>query len=252
MPMPWRNVDENLPPHNPDTPPDSHDPAGSCPRCGRVSNFSIEATVPVTFSVGGYVVTGYGAQERIDVQRASVLECSGCHERVVVIEDKYVGNQREAKADGFTTGGTINYRGIWWWPPPGVADLDASIPNEIADAYREGVRAMWAQAPRAAAVMFRRTLEAIVKISGSPAAQTAAKQNLASGLTVMADEGALDRNLAEWAKEIRVVANSGAHFDLVDDVTPEEAENLSRLLRGLFQYLYEMPARISRSRTSPP
>jgi Domain of unknown function (DUF4145) len=66
----------------------------------------------------------------------------------------------------------------------------------------------------------------------------------------MADEGALDRNLAEWAKEIRLVANVGAHFDSVDDVSPEEAENLSRLLRELLRYLYEMPARIGRSRAS--
>jgi Domain of unknown function (DUF4145) len=241
--------DGYTPKHNPDTPPDSSDPAGPCPRCGRVSNFSIEGTVGVTFAGGSYTIGPGGHQERIDSQQAAVLECSGCHERIVVIEDKYVGNERAV--EGFRGGGTINYRGVWWWPPPGVADLDASIPDKIADAYREGIRAMWAQAPRAAAVMFRRTLEAIVKTSGSTTAQDAAtKKNLASGLSVMADEGALDRSLAEWAKEIRIVANVGAHFDPVDDVTPEEAENLSRLLRELLRYLYEMPARISRTRST--
>jgi len=30
-------------------------------------------------------------------------------------------------------GGTINYRGVWWWPPPGVADLDASIPDKLGE-----------------------------------------------------------------------------------------------------------------------
>ncbi len=172
--------------------------------------------------------------------------CSGCKECIVVVENKYIGDHRVA--EGMHYGGTINYRGVWWWPPPAVADLDASIPEQAAEAYREGVRAMWASAPRAAAVMFRRTPEAIVKTTGSEAAKAAAKQNLASGLSVMADEGALDRSLAEWAKEIRIVGNVGGHFDLGDDVTPEEAANLSKLLRELMRYLYEMPAQIVRSR----
>lgn len=234
------------PTRNPDSPPDSTDPAGPCPRCGRVSNFSVEGTAPVTFG-GGYSVTYEGRQERIDVQRASILECSGCRARIVVIEDKYVDDRRAV--DGHA-GGTINYRGVWWWPPPGVADLDAAVPHDIADAYQEGVRAMWAQAPRAAVVMFRRTLEAIVKTTGSETAKSAAKTNLAAGLKVMADEGTLDRSLAEWATEIRTVGNAGGHFDPADDVERDEAENLSRLLREVLRFLYEMPARIRRTKGS--
>lgn len=34
---------------NPDTPPDSWDPTGVCPRCGRTSNFRSLASLPVTF-----------------------------------------------------------------------------------------------------------------------------------------------------------------------------------------------------------
>jgi hypothetical protein len=36
---------------NPDTPPDSWDPAGICPRCGRASNFRSLGSVPVTFDL---------------------------------------------------------------------------------------------------------------------------------------------------------------------------------------------------------
>lgn len=244
MPVPFARFD---PPRNPDTPPDTSDPAGPCPRCGRVSNFSVEGYSPVTFEGGVYEMAD-GTHERVDCERAAILECQGCHERVVVIEEKWVDNERWDS--GLRHGGTINYRGVWWWPPPGVADLDPSIPTEIADAYREGVRAMWAKAPRAAAVMFRRTLEAIVKTSGSDAAKAAAGKNLATGLSVMADEGALDRSLAEWAKEVRLGGNLGGHFDVNDDVTPEEADNLARLLREILRYLYEMPARVRRSRNA--
>jgi hypothetical protein len=187
-------------------------------------------------------------QERIDVEQAAILECHGCRTRTVVIEEKYVSDHRVK--DGGNPGGTINYRGVWWWPPPGVADLDVSIPTEVADAFREGVRAMSAQAPHAAAVMFRRTLEAIVKTTGSaPAKSAAEKTNLATGLKVMADEGALDKSLAEWAKTVRIVANFGAHYDVsAEDITMDEAEDLSRLVREMLRFLYEMPARVSRSR----
>jgi hypothetical protein len=64
----------------------------------------------------------------------------------------------------------------------------------------------------------------------------------------MADEGALDRNLAEWAREIRIAGNAGAHFDPAAPVSADEADDLARLLRALIEYLYEMPARIRRSR----
>jgi hypothetical protein len=99
--------------------------------------------------------------------------------------------------------------------------------------------------------MFRRTLEAIVKTSGSDAAKAAAEQNLAAGLSTMAEEGALNPSLAEWATEIRIVGNVGGHFDAsAVDVSASEAEDLSRLLRELLRYLYEMPAGVRRSRGS--
>jgi hypothetical protein len=105
-----------------------------------------------------------------------------------------------------------------------------------------------AQAPRGAAVMLRVALETIVSMSGSQAAKDAGRKNLASGLGVMADEGALDRNLASWAREIRTVGNAGAHHRADDRVTQDEAADLGRLTRQLMHYIYELPAQIRRSR----
>jgi hypothetical protein len=96
--------------------------------------------------------------------------------------------------------------------------------------------------------MFRRTLEALVVDRGGAGAQGAAKRNLASALSELASEGVLDRNLAEWAKEIRVVGNVGAHFDPQQSVDQGEAENLSRLTRQILHYVYELPASIRRTR----
>src|SRR6266540_1232247 len=62
--------DDYTPKRDPDTPPDSSDPTGPCPRCGRVSNFSVEGSAPVTFLTGVHVMTQEGRTERDDLQRA--------------------------------------------------------------------------------------------------------------------------------------------------------------------------------------
>jgi len=97
--------------------------------------------------------------------------------------------------------------------------------------------------------MFRRSLEAIIREKGSPAAVKALEDvNLAKGLRVMADEKALDPSLADWAKELRLAGNAGGHYDPMNDVTPDEAEVASKLLRSILTYLYEMPAKLRRAR----
>jgi hypothetical protein len=52
----------------------------------------------------------------------------------------------------------------------------------------------------------------------------------------------------EWAKELRLAGNVGGHFDPIDDVTLQEAEGLSKLLRSVLVYLYEVPAKLRRAR----
>ena len=65
----------------------------------------------------------------------------------------------------------------------------------------------------------------------------------------MAAEHTLDPNLAQWAAELRLVGNLGGHFDALDDVQMDQAEEMSRLASGLFNYLYEMPAKLAHSRS---
>jgi hypothetical protein len=65
----------------------------------------------------------------------------------------------------------------------------------------------------------------------------------------MADDHDLDGSLAEWAKEIRLTANAGAHFDPMEDVSQQEAEDLAHLTRQLLHYVFEMPAKLQRARS---
>lgn len=231
-------------PINPDKPPDSGDPSGPCPRCGRTSNFRVAGSYPLTYG-GGYSITADGHHEPNVLEQVTALYCYGCQHGVAVVEEQTIGGIPKRLGG---RSGTVSWRGFHWWPPAMTAALDDSIPHNIQGAFTEGAKCLSIRASRAAAVMFRRTLEAVVRDKGSSQAVSALSKSLANALKVMADEGTLDASLAEWAKEIRLAGNVGGHFDPVKDVTVEEAESLAQLLQSIFEYLYEAPARIQRAR----
>ena len=146
------DTEHDLP--DPDSLPDSSDPNGPCPRCGRVANFEIYGSHSVTFDKGGYAV-GPAGHERIDRERVSVLECSGCHDRIVVIEALLPG------------AGVVRWRGFHWWPPPGGGNLGTAVPAAVAAAYGEGMRCLSANGPNGAVAMFRTAMSLIVDEKGS-------------------------------------------------------------------------------------
>jgi Domain of unknown function (DUF4145) len=235
---------------NPDTPPDSADPTGICPRCGRNSNFRA-ITEPIPITAGNTVgILPDGTQEPEVLERVSVFYCMGCGEGTVVVEEEWIG-QLPVRASGRRSGGRIRYHGIHWWPPVAVAGIGEAVPAAIRECFSEGLRCLSSNAPRGAAVMFRRTLEAVVRDKGSAIAVKAMEDGvLADGLRVMAAEHSITPALAEWAKELRLAGNVGGHYDPMDDVTPDEADGLSKLLRQLLIYLYEVGAQIKRARQS--
>ncbi len=163
----------------------------------------------------------------------------GCNESIVVVE-RMVRPQNQTQP--------ALYEGIHWWPLPGSTDLDADIPSEVASAYSEGMRALSVKAARAAVVMFRGMLAQLVADKGSAAAQ--AKHTLYDKLNQMSADGSLHPSLAEWAKEIRLIGNAAAHPDALDPVSDVEAAELGRLCRQLLNVIYEVPARIVRSRAA--
>jgi hypothetical protein len=110
------------------------------------------------------------------------------------------------------------------------------------------MRALSVDCPRAAAVMFRAMLGAIVLDKGSEDAQQAG--SLFKQLKRMAEEQTLHPSLVDWAAQIRLVGNAGAHPEDLDPVTLAEAQDLARLCRQLLTVVYELPAQIRRARAS--
>lgn len=227
--------------------PDSTSPYGPCPRCGRLSNFTIKGNAAVTYD-GGTMGTGGMERELTYDEQLTVLQCQGCDQNVVVIEEQYVGGRRTR--DGGTRSGAIEWRGVHWWPRPGMRTGNPDVPAAVGEAVAEATRCLAVQTPRAAAVMFRGALGQIVVDRGS--AEARKMPNLAHQLKAMADEHSLDETLADWADHLRTLGNAGAHPNELEPVTMDEAHELASLMTALIDYLYVMPAKVRRARQARP
>lgn len=228
----------NGPAPDPDSLPDSTDPNGPCPRCGRVAHFSAVGTADVTFRKDGIRAANRdGSFSRLSTQRASILECSGCGDRIVVIEDQLHDGSREAQT------GRISWEGIHWWPTPGDGSFGKEVPTKLAESYREGMRCLSAGAPNGAVAMFRTAMTWMVDDKGSPEAK--AKGDLKDKVKQMVADGGLTATIGGWVDHVRLYGNAGVHPDLFGDVSLEEAKDVSGLVATLIELLYVTPARIA-------
>lgn len=250
-PKPKGERGETLPASNPDTPPDSTDPTGVCPRCGERSSFEIGPSHPVSFDGSLRVMSAAagGASIPKELDQATILLCRNCKQGIVVVEEEWIGDH--PAREGIGSGGTVTWRGIHWWPAPSAADLDESIPLGLREAFTEGIRAHGAKAPHAAAVMFRRAVEGIVRDKGNPeAVKQLDNGDLPGALLHMNKAGILDKTLYEWTLEIRALGNTGGHFDAFENVSIEQSQQLVNAVRAVLRYAYEEPARMQRVRES--
>lgn len=219
-------------------PPDSDRPSGSCPRCGKQSSFEHIHSLPLTFDGGHIVGHGGEANQRTFTERITLLICRHCTQGVLVLEEQWIGESRAIERVG---GGAVSWRGFHWWPLAG-AQLHIAVPESIKSAYNEGVIALAANCPRAAAVMARRSLEAIADDKGETSGQLAAR------LANLAAKGLLHPSLVEWAKEVRLVGNLGAHFDPIDTVELADARQLLAFIKELLNFLYVLPWELNQRR----
>lgn len=126
---------QQLPKKSDDVLPDSTSPYGPCPRCGRLSNFTVEGRGPVTYT-DQMVVGQSGRTERLFDEQVSILRCNGCGQNTVV-EEEYLGGVR--RRDGGNSG-LCQWRGVRWWPTIGMRRGDPDVPQRVSDAISEGAR----------------------------------------------------------------------------------------------------------------
>jgi hypothetical protein len=227
-------------PERHDGSPDSNRPSGLCPRCEKQSSFDCSDSLALTFD-GGAILERDGSRSPTFDERVTVLICRHCRQGTVVLEERWTGNQRSKENRG---GGVISWRGFHWWPLAG-SSLHQAVPDSISSAFNEAVVTLAANCPRASAVMARRTLEAIASDQGE------ASGTLAQKLQQLTKKGLLHLSLAEWAKEVRLVGNLGAHFDPIDSVSLEDARQLIDFIRELAKFIYVLPFELNERRQPP-
>lgn len=86
--------------------------------------------------------------------------------------------------------------------------------------------------------MVRRTLEGVCSENGI------SKGPLIKALQQMAADGLIEGRLLEWAQELRVLGNEGAHFT-GRRVAREDAQDALALAEALLDYLYVFSAQFA-------
>ena len=228
---------EDLPEQN-EGYPDSDKPYGLCPRCNKQSSFESLGILPATFDSGFYVAPD--GQRKYDYyDRVASLLCRNCNQPIIVLEEKYVGDK---PAKDFIASGSVAWQGFFWWPFPNIS-YSEEVPTTIQKIIQEAKVAYAAQCFRSSAVMARRALEAITVDKGE------LDGKLVQRIKNLVSAGTIDKNLGDWANEVRLIGNTAAHFDPADDVAKEDANQIIMFIDQLINYIYIMPAVISKRRT---
>lgn len=229
---------EDLPESNENF-PDSEKPYGLCPRCNKQSSFETIGFLPATFDSTCIVHQGGGNTKQY-YDRVTSFECRNCNQPIIVLEEQYF-NDKPGR-EGISSG-AINWKGFFWWPFFNMK-LDVSIPQEIQETLKEAKITYSTQCYRSSAVMSRRTLEAIASDKGE------SQGTLSKRIKVLIDKGILDKNLGDWATEIRLIGNHGAHYDPIKEVNKADANQIIMFIEELIKYLYVMPAEIAKRRSN--
>lgn len=183
----------------------------TCPHCDRVA----------TAWVQGAATAGGGQLGPPEQWR--LLQCSHC--RQVSLE------WREDFGGGFQDDdGQLIY--------PAERALSSDVPKGLVDEWTEARTCLKNKSYKACAVMVRRTLEGTCKENG------VTERNLANGLKKMLTEGRIDQTLFDWANELRVVGNEGAHYT-GKPVSREDAEDALSFAEALLDHIYVLRKRFA-------
>lgn len=107
------------------------------------------------------------------------------------------------------------------------------LPEVVRQSYEEAVRCESARSWMACVVMVGRTLEAVCK-EFDPGARSILK-----GLKSMYDKGIISQELLDWANELRVLRNLGAHATS-EPINRTDAKSALDFLQAIIEILYDL------------
>lgn len=129
-----------------------------------------------------------------------------------------------------------------WWPQPRETPSPPHLPEQVEASFQEAVAVSKLPGCHNSAVMaFRRTLEITLTHLEVPP-----KGNLKHRVDSLVEKAGLPHALADWAHEIRLVGNGGAH-DAVG-VTPADADAAHAFLDAFLRYAVSLPTMVAQRR----
>jgi len=137
-----------------------------------------------------------------------------------------------------------NYEKIIDQYPKRIPKMDPSIPKNVAEDFIEAIKCFDVGAYKAAAVMCRRALQSSLIERGST------KDRLLDQIDELYEKEVITKALRDWAHEIRIAGNIGAHPDKdgLKDLDEEEAREILDFMEEYLNYVYVMPARVMKKR----
>ena len=180
-----------------------------CPRCKRHTSLT---PAPTTIRYGSDQFRGTCVWYRSVDQKWWIGICNYCKDPVLVLND-----------------------GEAVYPHPLPSPSNEKIPKHVRKDLDEAKLCFNVAAYRACAVMARRAMQSSCIDKG------ASKNRLVDQLQELADNGAITKNLKEWADVVRWVGNDAAH-PASDEVTKEDAEDILKLAEQFLHVVYVAPA----------
>ncbi len=189
-----------------------------CPHCDVTTNFDHK------WNMEGYWGRG---QEKQQVN-LNVWKCQNCDGLITVVQ--------RVEGNGWVE---------WLIYPRSIPTLDDAVPKPVQADYIEGVECIGIGANKAAATMFRRSLQQVMINK-----RALEGKRLIDQIKSLVIDDVLPEEIGEWATEIRLWGNEGAHpsTDGLDAITGEDADEIRGFLDRIFEWVYIMPAIISNSR----
>jgi hypothetical protein len=190
---------------------------GECPHCKSSSLF-----YPMCSSIDD---DHHG--DRIMV---SATKCMGCKQYLLVV--------------GVRLGG-LDYKLVEVYPLGTPNDkVAAEVPTEIREDLSEAKRCEWIKAYKGCVVLCRRAIQSSVIALGAKGGR------LVDQIDNLGSTGKITEALKEFAHEVRLIGNDGAHPDKdgLNDVTPEDAADMLEFARQYMDHVYVMPAMLKARR----
>ncbi|MGW3209512.1 DUF4145 domain-containing protein [Streptomyces sp. NPDC001135] len=175
-----------------------------CPRCQQKVTATVEA------------YNEFSPDNSFEFRRYLIAECRLCYQPLLLeqIQDsKKFSRELEC---------------VWPTSPRALAE---TIPEVLRREHFEARTCFKSEAYTATVVMVRRTLEGVCAQHGI------SKKPLYKAFEEMESVGLIEGRLLEWAQELRVLGNEGAHFT-GKPVTRQDASDAIALAEALLDYLY--------------